>query len=112
MSFGLKNATSTFTITMSKMFKGLGDNCLKVFIDDFNVHSESWDEHLQHLHAVFFKLWEVSLKLNPSKCCFVAKIITFIGHIVNNEGTKPNLSKINAVLISQIQKQLLTFDHF
>jgi hypothetical protein len=103
MSFGLKNATSTFTRTMSKMSKRFGNNFLKFFIDDFNVNNESWDEHLQHLHGVFFKFRKVSLKLNLSKCCFVAKSITFLGHIVNNEGTKPNFSKINVVFNSQIK---------
>jgi hypothetical protein len=41
MPFGLKNATSTFTQTMSEVFKDLGSRFLKVFIDDLNVHSES-----------------------------------------------------------------------
>jgi hypothetical protein len=44
MPFGLKNATSTFTRTMSEVFKDLGSKFLKVFVDDLNVHSESWDE--------------------------------------------------------------------
>ncbi len=98
MSFGLKNAISTFTRTMSNIFKRFGDNFLKMFIDDFNVNNESWDEHLQHLHGVFFKFQKVNMKLNPKKCCFVAKNITFFCHIVNNEGTKTNPNKINAVL--------------
>ncbi len=46
MPFGLKNATSTFTRTMSLVFKELGDKFLKVFMDDLNVHSESWEDHL------------------------------------------------------------------
>jgi hypothetical protein len=45
MLFGLKNATNTFTKTMSKVFKELGDKFLKVFVDDFNVHIKSWEEH-------------------------------------------------------------------
>jgi hypothetical protein len=98
MPFGLKNATNTFTRTMSEVFKDLGSKFLKVFVDDLNVHSESWGEHLQHLDAVLYKLREVNLKLNPSKCCFAAKNITFLGHVVSKEGTKLNLGKIEAVL--------------
>jgi len=41
MPFGLKNATNTFTRTMSLVFKELGDKFLKVFVDDLNVHSEN-----------------------------------------------------------------------
>jgi hypothetical protein len=42
MPFGLKNATSTFTRTMSEVFKDFGSKFLKVFVDDLNVHSGSW----------------------------------------------------------------------
>ncbi len=37
-------------------------------------------------------------KLNPNKCCFAAKTITFIGHVVNKEGTRLNLDKLEVVL--------------
>jgi hypothetical protein len=98
MPFGLKNATSTFTRTMFEVFKDLGSKFLKVFVDDLNVHSESWDEHLQHLNAVLYKLREVNLKLNPNKCCFAAKSIIFLGHVVSKKGTKPDPGKIEAIL--------------
>jgi hypothetical protein len=98
MPFGLKNATSTSTRTMSKVFKDLGSKFLKVFVDDFNVHNKSWEEHLQRLDVVYFKLREVNLKLNPNKCCFAAKSITFLGHVVSKEGTRPDPNKIEAIL--------------
>jgi putative transposase len=41
MPFGLKNATSTFTRITSSVFKELGGEFLKVFVDDLNVHSEN-----------------------------------------------------------------------
>jgi len=45
-----------------------------------------------------YKLKEVNLKLNPNKCCFAAKSITFLGHVVSKEGTKLDLGKIKVVL--------------
>jgi len=98
MPFGLKNATNTFIKTMSTIFKELGDKFLKIFVDDLNIHSENWEEHLQHLDVVFFKLREVNLKLNSSICCFATNSIMFLSHVVSNEGTKPNPGKIDAVL--------------
>jgi len=98
MPFGFKNATSTFILTMLEVFKDLGSRFLKVFVDDLNVHGESWGEHLQHLDAVLCKLREVNLKLNPSKCCFAAKTITFLGHVVSKEGFRPDLGKIEVML--------------
>jgi uncharacterized membrane protein YqhA len=98
MPFGFKNATNTFTKILSTFKKKLGDKFLKIFVDDLNIHNENWEEHLQHLDVVFFKLKEINLKLNLSKCCFAAKSITFLGHVVSNEGTQPNLGKIDAML--------------
>jgi hypothetical protein len=97
MPFGLKNATSTFTRTMTEVFKGFGDSFLKIFVDDLNVHSEEWQDHLQHLGAVLSRLREVNLKLNPSKCCFAAGSVVFLGHVVSKEGTRPDPSKVDAV---------------
>jgi hypothetical protein len=83
---------------MSEVFKDLGSKFLKVFVDDLNVHIRSWEEHLQHLDMVLCKLKEVNIKLNPNKCCFAAKSITFLGHVVSESGTKPDPGKIEAVL--------------
>jgi len=98
MPFGLKNVTSTFTRTMSLVFKELGDKFLKVFVDDLNVHSENWADHLQHLEAILSKFREVNLKLNPGKCCFAAESIVFLGYVVSKEGAKPDPKKIDAIL--------------
>jgi len=98
MPFGLKNATSTFTRTMSKVFKDFGSKFLKVFVDDLNVHSGSWVEHLQHLDMVLCKLRKVNLKLNPKNCCFAVKNIAFLGHVVSENGTRLDPGKIEAVL--------------
>jgi hypothetical protein len=67
-------------------------------MDDLNVHSGSWVEHLQHLDMVLCKLREVNLKLNPKKCCFAAKSIAFLGHVVSENGTRPDPGKVEAVL--------------
>jgi hypothetical protein len=83
---------------MSLVFEELGDKFLKVFVDDLNIHSENWEDHLQHLGAVLSRLREVNLKLNPSKCCFAAESIVFLGHVVSKKGTKLDLGKIDAVL--------------
>ncbi len=40
----------------------------------------------------------MNLKLNPSKCYFVAKSIAFMGHVVSIKGTKLDHGKIDAIL--------------
>jgi hypothetical protein len=112
MPFGLKNATSIFTITMSKVFKDLGSKFLKVFVDDLNVHNKSWKEHLQHLDAMFFKLKELNLKLNPNKCCFATNKITFWGHVISQNCTKLDLDKIEAILHFPEPKMIINIMSF
>jgi hypothetical protein len=45
MPFNMKNATSTFSITMIKVFGEYMDKFLKVFVDDLNVHNTMWEIH-------------------------------------------------------------------
>jgi hypothetical protein len=89
---------------MSLVFKDLGSEFLKVFVDDLNVHSKNWENHLQHLEAVLAKLKEVNLKLNPGKCCFAARSIVFLGHVVSHKGTRPDPSKIDALVHFPVPK--------
>jgi len=83
MPFRLKNATGIFSQTMVDVFKDWTDQFLKIFVDDVNVHNNYWKDHLNHLRMFFDRLKLVNLKLNPGKCCFKAKEITFLGHVVN-----------------------------
>ncbi len=53
---------------------------------------------------MFAKLKEVDLKLNPGKCCFVARSIAFLGHVVSREGTRLDPSKIDAVVHFPVPK--------
>ncbi len=82
MSFGLKNAIGTFSRTMVEVFKDWTNQFLKVFVDDVNTHSQTWEKHLTHLKAIHTRLQEVNLKLNPGKCSFGAQQIVFLGHVV------------------------------
>ena len=49
------------------------------------------------LEAVFKKLSKAGLKLKPSKCEFFRSEITYLGHIVSNEGIAMDPKKIKAI---------------
>jgi hypothetical protein len=53
MPFKLKNATNTFSRTMARIFKKWTTQFVKVFVDDVNIHSGTWSEHLCHIQLVF-----------------------------------------------------------
>jgi hypothetical protein len=52
MPFEVQNATNTFAQTMADIFKEWTNQFLKMFIDDFNIHSGTWNEHLGHIKLV------------------------------------------------------------
>ncbi len=51
-----------------------------------------------HIQLVFQKLIKVNLKLNPSKCCFGLKSITFLRHIVDCMGSQLDPKKVLVVM--------------
>jgi hypothetical protein len=94
MPFGLKNAMITFSPTMSNVFKDWTNQFLKIFVDDVNVHGNDWKDYLDHLNMVFDKLKMVNLNLNLGKCCFGVKEITFLRHVINQQGSRLDPTKI------------------
>jgi len=82
---------------MAYIFKEWINQFVKVFVDDVNIHSGTWNEHLCHIRLVFQKFKKVNYKLNLNKCCFGSKNITFFRHIVDCVGSQTKPKKIVAV---------------
>ena len=59
-----------------------------VYLDDVIVYSNMEEDHLRRLQAVFEHFQEHGLKLKPSKCSFLRKQITFLGHEISTDGMK------------------------
>lgn len=59
----------------------------------------SWymKDHNQKLVDVLNSLRKFNLKLQPRKCNFLRTEVTYLGHIVTNQGVKPDPTKIEAV---------------
>jgi len=82
---------------MVNIFKKWTNQFLEVFVDDVNIHSGTWSEHLCHIRLVLLKLTKVNIKLNLGKCYFGSKSITYLGHIVDCAGSELNPGKIVVV---------------
>ncbi|CAK1589740.1 unnamed protein product [Parnassius mnemosyne] len=97
MSFGLKNAPSTFQRFMNTALSGLqGLQCF-VYLDNIVIYSYDLQTHINNLSNVFDRLRHFNLKLQPDKCEFIRKEVSYLGHIITNEGLKPNPEKTKAV---------------
>lgn len=94
MPFGLCNAPATYQRAMHLILAGLAwRNCL-VYIDDILVFSRDFEKHLRDLEEVFDRLREADILLKASKCKFAMKEVAYLGHVVAEEGIRPDPSKI------------------
>ena len=66
------------------------------YIDDILVASLSQEEHEEHLRIVLQRLKDFALRLNVDKCQFGKAELEFLGHLVNRNGFKPTLEKVQA----------------
>ena len=84
MSFGLKNAGSTYQRIMTKMFEPqLGKN-IEVYIDDMVVKSKVVSEHVGDLENIFEILRKHKLRLNASKFSFGMGLGNFLCYMVTH----------------------------
>ncbi|XP_032689886.1 uncharacterized protein LOC116853116 [Odontomachus brunneus] len=97
MPFGLKNAPATFQRLMDQILTGLQGTELFVYLDDIVLYASSLEEHSAKFTKLAEKLRAANLKLQPDKCEFLRKEVSYLGHIIGKTGVKPDPKKIEAV---------------
>lgn len=97
MPFGLKCAPSTFQAMMVRVLDGLIGECVVAYLDDVVVWSQTWEEHIQHLSLVLERLAINGLVCANHKCHIGKPQIKFLGHIVNEEGNKPDREQLRLI---------------
>lgn len=95
MGFGLRNAPATFQRLMNQLVNGL-EGCA-VYLDDVVVYSNTWDDHLIKIRALFDRLAQGNLTLNLAKCDFAKATVTYLGKIVGQGQVRPVMAKVAAV---------------
>ena len=70
--------------------------CL-IFLDDILIFSETFEEHISRLEAVFSRLKQHGLKLKASKCEFFKTSVRYLGHVVSDTGVETDPDKIAAL---------------
>lgn len=74
------------------------DKFIMVFIDDILVYSKDTEEHDEHLRLVLQKLRENQLYAKYKKCEFWLNEVSFLGHVITNEGIIIDLDMVKNVL--------------
>eukprot|EP00877_Chromochloris_zofingiensis_P007298 jgi/Chrzof1/2821/Cz12g00030.t1 len=98
MPFGLCNAPSTCQSLMHKIFAPHLDEFVCIYLDDILVYSRSMDEHLEHLLIVLSALREHKLFAKRKKCEFAKASLSFLVHVLSQDGIQVDVSKVQAIL--------------
>ena len=97
MAFGLTNAPATFQRLMERCMGELNLRECLIFLDDILIFSDTFEEHIKRIEAVFSRLHEHGLKLKPSKCEFFKGSVSYLGHVVSANGVETDPEKIKAL---------------
>ncbi|UYV72016.1 K02A2.6-like, partial [Cordylochernes scorpioides] len=95
MPFEISLAPEYFQRVMSIILQGMdGVMC---YLDDILIFASDSKTHDRILRLVLRKLKEAKVTLNKAKCVFGVPRINFLGHILDEDGIRPDPAKIEAV---------------
>jgi len=95
MCFGLRNAAQTFQRLVNSILAGL--DFVFAYVDDVLIASVSAEQHVEHVRTVLGRFEEFGIDVNPAKCVFAADSLTFLGHVVDAQGLRPNPDSATAI---------------
>lgn len=95
MPFGMRNASATFQRMMNNVIWEL-EGC-DVYIDDLVIVSDTWEEHVMRIRALFDRLKKANLSVNLAKCEFGKANLVFLGHVVGQGHISPVQAKVEAI---------------
>jgi hypothetical protein len=97
MTFGLKNASTTYQRAMNLIFHDLLGIILEAYIDDAIVKSDSLDGHLANLRLDLERMRQYGLKMNLLKCAFDVSAGKFLRFIIHEHGIEIDPTKIESI---------------
>jgi hypothetical protein len=92
LTFGLRNAGSTFQRLMDQVLAGLA--FAFVYLDDIIIASPSMEQHQRDVEEVFRRLQAAGLVINFENCTFAVPEVDFLGHGVSASGFAPLPSRV------------------
>ena len=96
MPFGMKNSAATF----QRLINQITDNIeiCDGYIDDIDIYSNTWSEHISQIRMLFNKLTVAKLVINLVKSEFCKVYVQYLGHLVGHGHISPVTSKVEAII--------------
>ena len=82
---------------MMAIFSDMVEKTIEIFMDDFSVMGNSFDNCLKNLRAVLARCEETNLVLNWEKCHFMVQEGIVLGHRISARGIEVDKAKIEAI---------------
>ena len=95
MPYGINSGSEVFQRSMEELFAGYP---CEVIVDDMLIWGKDIEEHDGKLERVLKRASQINLKLNVAKCKFRVKQVTYVGHVLSEDGTHPDPAKIKAII--------------
>ena len=70
---------------------------IEVFMDDFTVYGDSFDQCLENSDLVLIRCIETKIVLNYEKCHFMVEQGIVLGHVVSSKGIEVDKAKIEVI---------------
>ncbi|KAL5966749.1 hypothetical protein TSMEX_005487 [Taenia solium] len=97
MLFGLCNAAASFQRLMQTALMGLFPKHCMIYLHNILVFGKDMQERNANLKLVLNRLRDAGLTLNPKKCHFLQRSVTFLGYTVSANGMAVTEDRTNQV---------------
>jgi hypothetical protein len=86
---------------------------VRAYLDDLLCISKlSLEDHLEKLEKVLRQLCDAGLKVNAVKLTFCALEIEYLGYVLTRDGIKPQINKVQAILVIKLPTDIKQLRHF
>ena len=82
---------------MVSIFSDYIEHIIEVFMDDFTVYGDLFDNCLHKLTLVLQRCIETNLVLNSEKCHFMVEQGIVLGHVVSSRGIEVDKAKVDTI---------------
>nr|GEZ11206.1 reverse transcriptase domain-containing protein [Tanacetum cinerariifolium] len=97
MPFNLCNAPSTFQRCMLAIFHDMVEKTMEVFMNDFSVFRNSFENCLSRLDKMLQRYEDTNLCLNSEKSHFMVKEGIVLGHKISKNEIEVDKAKVNVI---------------
>lgn len=97
LPFGLCNAPTTFQGAVLSIFADLVHDCVELYMDDFIVYGNTYEEAKENLEKVIKRSIETNLSLSHKKCHILMMEGIVLGHYISSKGIGVDPKKIQII---------------